>query len=118
MMWVMPLTALMVAWFLPGTFGMITYATLCPHCQKPEAVVKHGTNRGGTARCRCKDWHQTFTRVPNPRKTSQATKAAIERALAERLSQRAIARLLRVSGQTIRRVAQDAEKNSSPLPTN
>ena len=97
---------------------MITHAIVCPHCQRPEAVVKHGTNRGGTARCRCKDCHKTFTPQPNPRQTSQATREAVERALAERLSQRAIARRLRVSYQTIRRVAQDGQKNSRPWPTN
>jgi transposase-like protein len=97
---------------------MITHAIVCPHCQRPEAVVKHGTNRGGTARCRCKDCHKTFTPRPNPRQTSQATREAVERALAERLSQRAIARCLRVSYQTIRRVAQDGQKNSRPWPTN
>jgi transposase-like protein len=111
----MSLTALMVACFLPGTFGMILHATLCPHCHRSEAVVKHGTNRGGTLRCRCKDCHKTFTPQPNPRQTSEATKAAIERALAERLSQRAIARLLRVGDQTIRKVAKEAQKNSAPL---
>jgi transposase-like protein len=93
---------------------MIIHATLCPHCHKPDAVVKHGTNRGGTARCRCKDCHKTFTPQPNPRQTSQATKGAIERALAERLSQRAIARCLKVGYQTIRKIAQEAQKNSRP----
>ena len=97
---------------------MILHALLCPHCHRPDAVVKHGTNRGGTARCRCKDCGKTFTPQPNPRQTSEATKAAIERALAERLSQRAIARLLKVSDQTIRTVAQEAQKNSGPSPTN
>jgi transposase-like protein len=96
---------------------MITHAIICPFCHKAEAVLRHGTNRGGTARCRCKDCHKTFTPRPNPRQTSQATKEAVERALAERLSQRAIARCLKVSYQTIRKVAQDAQKNSGPLPT-
>ncbi len=96
---------------------MILQTLLCPHCHKPDALVKHGTNRGGTARCRCKDCQKTFTPQPNPRQTSQATKEAIERALAERLSQRAIARLLKVSSQTIRTVAKGAQKNSGPLPT-
>lgn len=93
---------------------MIIHAIVCPHCHKPDAVVRHGTNRGGTARCRCKDCQKTFTPAPNPRHTSPATKEAIERALAERLSQRAIARLLKVGCQTIRKVAQDAQKNTSP----
>jgi transposase-like protein len=93
---------------------MIIHAVACPHCQRPDAVVKHGTNRGGTARCRCKDCNKTFTPAPNPRQTSQATKEAIERALAERLSVRAIARTLKVGYQSIRKVAQDAQKNTRP----
>ena len=90
---------------------MIIHVTLCPFCQKPEAVTKHGTNRGGTARCRCKECQRTFTPEPNSRKTSQTTKEAVERALAERLSVRAIARTCKVGYQTIKNVAQDAKKN-------
>ena len=92
---------------------MILHAILCPHCLRPNAVVRHGTNRGGTARCRCKDCNKTFTPQPNPRQTSQATKEAVERALAERLSTRAIARTLKVGYQTIQKVAKDAKKNTS-----
>ncbi len=93
---------------------MITHAIVCPHCHKPEAVVRHGTNRGGTARCRCKGCNKTFTPQPNLRQTNPATKEAVERALAERLSQRAIARLLKIGCQTIRNVAKDAQKNTNP----
>jgi transposase-like protein len=93
---------------------MVTHVTPCPFCQKPDAVVRHGTNRGGTARCRCKDCCKTFTPAPNPRHTSEATKAAVERALAERLSVRAIARTLGVGSDTVRKVAQEAQKNTAP----
>ena len=103
--------ALLVAWFLPRRIGMMIHATLCPNCNKPEAVIRHGTNRGGTARCRCKNCQKTFTPEPNPRKTSQATIEAVERALAERLSYRAIARSYKVGTQTIKKVAKDAKKN-------
>ena len=92
---------------------MIIHATLCPHCNKPEAVIRHGTNRGGTARCRCKNCQKTFTPEPNSRKTSQATIEAVERALAERLGVRAIARSCKVGYQTIKKVKEDAKKNSS-----
>ena len=92
---------------------MIIHVTRCRYCHKPEAVVKHGTNRGGTARCRCKNCQKTFTPEPNPRKTSQATLEAVERALAERLSHRAIARTLKVGSQTIKKVREAAKKNSS-----
>ena len=76
----------------------------CPHCGKPERVVKHGTNRGGTARCRCLAWHKTFTPQPNPRTVTPETEQAILGALAERISQRGIARALKVSRTTIREV--------------
>ena len=76
----------------------------CPHCGKPDAVIKHGVNRGGTARCRCTDCGKTFTPAPNPRIVSAETEQAIVGALAERISQRGIARALGVSRDTIRRV--------------
>jgi len=96
---------------------MIVHAICCPHCQSPDAVVKYGTNRSRTARCLCKDCKKTFTPAPTPRRTSEETKQAVARALAERLSQRAIARCFKVSFQTIRKVAQDAQKNTRPWPT-
>ncbi len=53
---------------------------------------------------------------PNPRRTSEATKEAVQRALAQRLWVRAIARCLKVSYQTIQKVAHDAQKNTSHFP--
>jgi transposase-like protein len=97
--------------------SMIVTAVLCPHCQKPDSVVKHGTNRGGSARCRCTACRRSFTPAPSPRRTSEQTRQAVGRALAERMSQRAIARCFRVSFQTIRKVAQEAEKNAPPSGT-
>ena len=90
---------------------MIIHVTLCRYCQKPEAVVKHGTNRGGTARCRCKNCQRTFTPEPNSRQTSQATIETVERALVERLGVRAIARTCKVGYQTIKKVRENAKKN-------
>ena len=80
---------------------MILHAILCPHCLRPNAVVRHGTNRGGTARCRCKDCNKTFTPQPNTRKTTPETEEKIVRALEERLSIEAAARLLKVAKKTI-----------------
>lgn len=91
---------------------MIVHAIACPFCHQAEPVVKHGTNRTGTQRCRCKDCKKTFTPQPCRKGPSPETVAAIERALAERLAQRAIARCFKVSFQTIRRVAHDAQKNT------
>ncbi len=73
----------------------------CPHCQSPR-VVKFGTNASGTARCRCRDCARTFTLSPRSRAMTPQKEAAILRALTERISQRGIARTLKVGRQTIR----------------
>ena len=81
--------------------GMVTHVITCPLCQQAEPVVRHGTNRGGTARCRCKDCNKTFTPQPNTRRTTPETEHKIVRALEERLSIEAAARLLKVAKKTI-----------------
>jgi transposase-like protein len=108
---------LLLARILPGKIAMIVQTIECPFCHKAEPVVKHGTNHTGSQRCRCKDCHKTFTPQPCSRSLRPETRAAIERALAERLAQRAIARCFQVSFQTIRKVAQDAQKNTCPWQT-
>lgn len=81
-------------------------AVACPACQDATHVIKFGTNRSGSARCRCKACSKTFTLSPNGRALTGDTKAQIERALAERVSQRGIARMLHVSRDTVRTVRQ------------
>jgi transposase-like protein len=107
---------LTVARFLPGKNAMIITAIHCPHCQTPEHVVKHGTTRYGTERCRCKACHKSFAPLAKSRKTSPEKEHFVERALAERLSQRAIARACQVGFATIRRVAKEAQKNRPTSP--
>jgi transposase-like protein len=85
--------------------------TLCPHCQQAEPVVRYGYNRGGTAKCRCKDCNKIFTPQPNLRTTTPQTEAKILRALEERLSIEATARLLKVAKKTIYKVLK---KNAAP----
>ena len=80
---------------------MVADVICCPLCKQAEPVVKHGTNRGGTARLRCKECRTTFTPDPNPRRVTQETEQRILDALAERLSISAVARLLRVGRQTV-----------------
>jgi len=79
-------------------------ALSCPHCGNKKDVIKFGTNRSGTARCRCLSCKKTFTPVPKSRALSWEKEAAIERALSERVSQQGIARMLKVSRNTIRMV--------------
>ena len=83
-------------------------AVPCPHCQDTASVVRFGTNRSGTARCLCKVCGRTFTPKPRSLAVTPEKEAAIERALAERISQRGIARLLGVSRDTIRKVRKKA----------
>ena len=79
-------------------------ALSCPHCGDVESVIRFGTNRSGTARCRCKACGRTFTLSPRPRTVTPEKEQLIKDALTERISQRGIARNLRVSRVTIRTV--------------
>ena len=81
---------------------MVSYA--CPLCGQAEPVIKFGTHRNGTMRLRCKACVKTFTPHPKPRTLTPEKEALIERALAERISQRGIARQMQVSRDTIRLV--------------
>ncbi len=82
---------------------MSMIALSCPHCGDIK-VIKFGTNRSGTARCRCQSCKKTFTLSPRSRALTPEKEAAIERALAERISQQGIARMLKVGRDTIRKV--------------
>jgi len=73
-------------------------------CQKPDAVIKHGTNRGGTARLRCRTCETAFTPNPNPRQLSPEKDQLIVNGLAERTSPYDIARAFGVSRVTIRKI--------------
>jgi len=75
----------------------------CPHCGNT-AVIKFGTNRSGTPRCRCKACAKTFTLSPKSRAMTPEREALILGALKERISQRGIARALKVGRQTVRAV--------------
>lgn len=66
-------------------------------------MVRFGTNRSGTQRLWCKICRQSFTPVPKARRVTPEKEARITALLRERLSQRAVARALKVSRDTIRR---------------
>ena len=80
-------------------------ALSCPHCSAKE-VIRFGTNRSGTPRCRCRVCSRTFTLSPRTRALSPQKESIIQRALAERISQQGIARMLQVSRNTVRKVRQ------------
>jgi transposase-like protein len=92
---------------------MVSVCISCPHCQEKEKVVRFGKNRSGTARCLCKACGKTFTPSPIDRSVTPQKEAEIERALAQRLSQRGIARLLKVSRTTVSTVSQIRKKGQS-----
>jgi DNA invertase Pin-like site-specific DNA recombinase len=75
-------------------------------------VVRFGKNRSGTARCLCRACGKTFTPAPIDRSVTPEKEAEIERALAERLSQRGIARLLKVSRTTVSTVRKKGQSAS------
>lgn len=74
----------------------------CPHCGNAQDVIKHGVNRSGSPRCR--GCGRTFTPRPHSRAMTDQKRQQILRALQERVSQRGIARALRVGRQTVRAV--------------
>jgi transposase-like protein len=84
----------------------------CPHCES-ESIIKYGTNRSGTARLRCRACGKTFTPRPNSRAMTPEREEQILRALQERVSQRGIARTLKVGRQTIRAPRKKGPASSS-----
>ena len=82
---------------------MVALVYSCPHCQQAEPVVRFGRNRSGTPRLWCKDCRKSFTPHPKERRLTQEKQEKIQDALGERLSQRAIARMLNLSRDTIRK---------------
>jgi transposase-like protein len=77
---------------------------VCPHCQRPEGVVRHGFTRAGSQRLRCNACQRAWAPEGKSRKLSREKEALIEKALGERLSQRAIARSLGCGRDTVARV--------------
>ncbi len=90
---------------------MVTKIYGCPHCKKSEAVVRFGFTDGGRQRLRCKACCKTWTPEGPGRHISAEKETLIEKALQERLSQRAIARTLSAGRETVRRVLK-----KSPAP--
>jgi hypothetical protein len=66
-------------------------------------VVCFGTHRSGTPRLWCKVCRKRFTPVPKARRVTPAPQARMTGLRHERLSQRAVARALQVSRDTVRR---------------
>ncbi len=87
-------------------------ALSCPSCGDVESVIRYGHNDSGSERLRCKACETCFTPAPRSRALTPEKAEQIERCLAERMSQRAIARALGVSRDTIRAVRKKARSAS------
>jgi transposase-like protein len=87
-------------------------SVFCPSCGETSSVVRRGLNRNGTQRCLCNKCHKTFTLNPKPRRVSEEKTKLIENALAERISQRGIARTLGVSRNTVIAVRKKGQSAS------
>lgn len=83
---------------------MVSEIFICPDCGGCERVVRFGFNKSGTRRLRCQDCRRIWTPTPKSRAMSAEKEALIEKALQERVSQRAIARTFRVARTTVREV--------------
>jgi transposase-like protein len=83
---------------------MVTEVYHCPICEKAEPVVRFGRTRSGTQRLWCRECRKSWTPLPKSRAVTPEKEKLILAALSERLSQRAIARTLKVSRDTIRQV--------------
>jgi transposase len=89
---------------------MVTTVYECPHCQQSEPVVRFGRTCSGSQRLRCQACRKTWTPHPKSRAVTPEKEQLILAALRERLSQRAIARTLKVSRDTIRETLKKGHK--------
>ncbi|HZO87256.1 MAG TPA: hypothetical protein VFB38_02885 [Chthonomonadaceae bacterium] len=76
----------------------------CPHCGNTIDVIKFGTSRSDSDRYRCPGCGKTFTPTANLRTMTAAKEEQILALLQERVSQRGIARALKVGRQTSRAI--------------
>lgn len=67
-------------------------ALSCPHCGNADKIIKFGTNRSGTTRCRCQACKKTFTPSPQSRALTPEKEAAIEHEGTKRVESQPLAR--------------------------
>lgn len=70
----------------------------CPRCQSTQ-IIKNGRIHSGKPKWMCKVCKRQFVVQPTNRRTSEATKALIDKLLLERLSLAAIVRVTDVSAR-------------------
>jgi transposase-like protein len=78
---------------------MVTRLVTCPDCQG-EQVIRFGHTKGGHDRYRCKECRRTFSDAPE-RGHPPEFKALVLAAYQERASMRGIARVFKISRNTL-----------------
>ena len=79
---------------------MVTQTLTCAHCASVN-MIRHGHARNGKCRFRCHDCNRTCTQNPATRRTDPKRKAQILAAYHERSSLRGLARVFKVSRNTV-----------------
>jgi len=78
---------------------MVSELIACGECRS-QNVIRFGRTASGFARFRCKDCHVTFSDAPD-RKPTEAFKEQVLAAYHERASMRGIARVFKISRNTL-----------------
>ena len=73
----------------------------CPKCQANWKQYKAGLNPSGSQRYRCGECNRVYTPEPSPHGYSEETRLLAIRMYVEGSSQRSIARILKISPQTV-----------------
>jgi transposase-like protein len=79
---------------------MITHTLSCPRCGSTE-VIRHGKDRQGVQRYRCRSCTYTFRADPKPNGYTEEEKDTILAAYEERASLRGLTRIFGVSRTTV-----------------
>lgn len=80
---------------------MVLEAVLCPGCQQPEAVYRHGKATDGTQRYRCTGCRRTFQLRYRHRVHTPGVRAQIIEMALNGSGVRDTARVLGISAQTV-----------------
>ena len=73
----------------------------CANCKATKRQVKNGRNPSGSQKYQCKECKTVYTPEPKPNGYPQETRLLAIRMYVEGNSQRAIARILKISPQTV-----------------
>ena len=80
---------------------MVLEAVVCPSCQQPEAVYRHGKTRDGRQRYRCTACRRTFQLQYQHKAYEPGTRARITDMALNGSGVRDTARVLGISAQTV-----------------